>query len=154
MPFATLDPSSKRLRFPRDFEVIVTDTVGFIRDLPSDLKQPSRPLSRAGGRAPAPRGHDLTDAAIERRMEAVEEILRELGLEKRPRIRVFNKADRVGKEAALLGWALRRVSRYRPRQVEPAAAHRAWRLISWKSRGSRACPLDQATSPGPDQGDG
>ncbi|TFG41775.1 MAG: GTPase HflX, partial [Syntrophobacterales bacterium] len=35
--FATLDPSSRRLRFPRDIEVIVTDTVGFIRDLPRDL---------------------------------------------------------------------------------------------------------------------
>jgi GTP-binding protein HflX len=35
--FATLDPSSRRLRFPRDFEVIITDTVGFIRDLPKDL---------------------------------------------------------------------------------------------------------------------
>nr|MCU0563690.1 GTPase HflX [Desulfobacterales bacterium] len=35
--FATLDPSSRRLRFPRDIEVIVTDTVGFIRELPQDL---------------------------------------------------------------------------------------------------------------------
>ncbi|MCK7503956.1 MAG: 50S ribosome-binding GTPase [Desulfobacterales bacterium] len=35
--FATLDPSSRRLRFPRDREVIITDTVGFIRDLPRDL---------------------------------------------------------------------------------------------------------------------
>jgi GTP-binding protein HflX len=38
MPFATLDPSSKRLRFPKEIEVIITDTVGFIRDLPKDLK--------------------------------------------------------------------------------------------------------------------
>jgi GTP-binding protein HflX len=37
MLFATLDPSSRRLRFPRDFEVIITDTVGFIRNLPRDL---------------------------------------------------------------------------------------------------------------------
>ena len=35
--FATLDPTSRRLRFPREREVIVTDTVGFIRDLPADL---------------------------------------------------------------------------------------------------------------------
>jgi len=35
--FATLDPASRRLRFPRDLEVIITDTVGFIRDLPPDL---------------------------------------------------------------------------------------------------------------------
>src|SRR5947208_5623226 len=35
--FATLDPTSRRLRFPCDREVIITDTVGFIRDLPKDL---------------------------------------------------------------------------------------------------------------------
>jgi GTP-binding protein HflX len=35
--FATLDPSSRRLRFPRDIEVIITDTVGFIKNLPRDL---------------------------------------------------------------------------------------------------------------------
>ena len=35
--FATLDPSSRRLRLPRDNEVIITDTVGFIRDLPKEL---------------------------------------------------------------------------------------------------------------------
>ena len=34
--FATLDPTSRRVRFPREREVIVTDTVGFIRDLPPD----------------------------------------------------------------------------------------------------------------------
>ncbi|MGC8604936.1 MAG: GTPase HflX, partial [Desulfomonilaceae bacterium] len=35
--FATLDPTSRRLRFPRDTEVIITDTVGFIKDLPETL---------------------------------------------------------------------------------------------------------------------
>ena len=36
--FATLDPSSRRMKFPKDSEVIITDTVGFIKDLPRDLK--------------------------------------------------------------------------------------------------------------------
>ena len=40
-PFETLDTSSRRLRFPRDREVIITDTVGFIRDLPKTLVAPS-----------------------------------------------------------------------------------------------------------------
>src|SRR5207302_7356938 len=35
--FATLDPTSRRQRFPKEREVIITDTVGFIRDLPPDL---------------------------------------------------------------------------------------------------------------------
>jgi GTP-binding protein HflX (EC 3.1.5.-) len=37
--FATLDPTSRRLRFPREREIILTDTVGFIRDLPADLRR-------------------------------------------------------------------------------------------------------------------
>lgn len=36
--FATLDPSSRRMKFPEDLDVIITDTVGFIRDLPKDLR--------------------------------------------------------------------------------------------------------------------
>src|SRR6185295_11781545 len=40
--FATLDPTSRRLRFPREREVIITDTVGFIRDLPEDLRNAFR----------------------------------------------------------------------------------------------------------------
>jgi len=36
--FATLDPVSKRLRFPEEKEIIINDTVGFIKDLPEDLK--------------------------------------------------------------------------------------------------------------------
>src|SRR5690606_10752794 len=40
--FATLDPTSRRLRFPREREVIVTDTVGFIRELPPDLQEAFR----------------------------------------------------------------------------------------------------------------
>ena len=35
--FATLDPTSRRMRFPEEREVILTDTVGFIRDLPKEL---------------------------------------------------------------------------------------------------------------------
>ena len=52
--FATLDPASRRLRFPRDLEVIITDTVGFIRDLPPDLMAAFRATSgRTARRRPA-----------------------------------------------------------------------------------------------------
>ena len=40
--FATLDPTTRRLRFPREREIILADTVGFIRDLPRDLAQAFR----------------------------------------------------------------------------------------------------------------
>ena len=94
--FATLDPSSRRLRFPRDREVIVTDTVGFIRDLPEDLL--------AAFRATLEELHDadlllhVVDAADPRmddRVLAVEAILRDLGLSAKPRLLVLNKIDRL-----------------------------------------------------------
>jgi len=107
MPFATLDPSSKRLRFPRDTEAIITDTVGFIRDLPSDLRAAFRAtLEELEDAQLLLEVIDLSDPNIERRIEAVEEILRELGLAKKPRLKVFNKADRVGEQAAAQ-WASR-----------------------------------------------
>jgi hypothetical protein len=62
---ATLDPTSRRLRCPRERDVIITDTVGFIRDLPLDLVRPSgRP--REIGTRPA-RGR-RGGARLERRM--------------------------------------------------------------------------------------
>src|SRR5512138_2081190 len=63
--FATLDPTSRRLRFPRDREVIVTDTVGFIRDLPPDL------------------------------VNAFRATLEQLGLGSKRRLLVMNKIDRL-----------------------------------------------------------
>ncbi len=94
--FATLDPTSRRLRFPRDREVIVTDTVGFIRGLPEDLL--------AAFRATLEELHDadlllhVVDAAdprLDDRVETVEAILRELGLSEKPRLLVLNKIDRL-----------------------------------------------------------
>jgi hypothetical protein len=55
--FATLDPTTRRLRFPREREVVVADTVGFIRDLPQDLAQAFRATWRScGGRSAASPG--------------------------------------------------------------------------------------------------
>jgi hypothetical protein len=51
---ATLDLHHPRLRFPREREIILTDTVGFIRHLPEELKEAFRPPWRTGGRGPAP----------------------------------------------------------------------------------------------------
>ncbi len=47
--FATLDTRSRRLRFPEEREVVITDTVGFIRDLPKDLFSAFRATFRRGG---------------------------------------------------------------------------------------------------------
>jgi GTP-binding protein HflX len=103
--FATLDPTSRRLRFPRDREVIVTDTVGFIRDLPKDLKNAFRAtLEELSDADLLLHVVDVSDPAAEEQIAAVEKILGELDLLGTPRLLVFNKADRVqgGAEAFAL----------------------------------------------------
>ncbi len=93
--FATLDPVSRRLRFPREREVIITDTVGFIRDLPPDLVTAFRATLE-----------ELTDASLllhvvdvsapdgDRRIEAVRGVLNEIGIEA-PELLVFNQIDKL-----------------------------------------------------------
>jgi GTP-binding protein HflX len=92
--FATLDPTTRRLRLPREREVVINDTVGFIRDLPPDLL--------AAFRATLEEIEDsdlivhLIDGAHpdwERRIEAVTRILGELDYGEIPRLLVFNKSD-------------------------------------------------------------
>jgi GTP-binding protein HflX len=94
--FATLDPASRRLRFPREREVIVTDTVGFIRDLPRDLV--------AAFRATLEELEDadlllhVVDAAapdLERRIAAVRRVIEEIGVGGTPELLVFNQIDRL-----------------------------------------------------------
>lgn len=95
-PFDTLDTTSRRLRFPRDREMIVTDTVGFIHDLPKDL------LSAFRTTLEELRDADLllhlVDASatnVDRQIEAVNTVLDDLNLTAMPRILVFNKCDRL-----------------------------------------------------------
>lgn len=97
--FATLDTASRRLRFPREREVIVTDTVGFIRDLPKDLLSAFR--STLEELEDADLLLHLVDALnprFEQHIESVENILKELHLSEKPRLLVFNKTDRLDKE--------------------------------------------------------
>src|SRR5512147_2684264 len=94
--FATLDPTSRRLRFPRDREVIVTDTVGFIRDLPPDLVTAFRAtLEELGDADLLLHVVDASDPRHDEQIEAVEAILRDLGLGGKPRVLVMNKIDRL-----------------------------------------------------------
>jgi len=92
--FATLDTSSRRLRFPRDKEAIITDTVGFIRSLPESLmgafKATLEELQDADLLI------HLVDCSNYRFMEQIDQvnqILEKLGLADKPQILVFNKSD-------------------------------------------------------------
>ncbi len=99
--FATLDTSSRRLRFPREREIIITDTVGFIRDLPADLMTAFR--STLEELEDADLLIHLVDASsprFERHIASVEKTLEELHLSEKPQLLVFNKIDRLpGDEA-------------------------------------------------------
>jgi GTP-binding protein HflX len=100
--FATLDPSSRRLRFPRDFEVIITDTVGFIRDLPKDLMAAFRAtLEELESADLLLHVIDISSPRFEEQINSVEKILADLKLLKTPTLRVLNKNDLVDSQTGL-----------------------------------------------------
>ena len=106
--FATLDPKSSRLRFPKDTEAIITDTVGFIRDLPKDLFAAFRAtLDELQDADLLIHVVDVSDPDFEDHIGAVEEILDELDIRKKPTLLVFNKADRILDESALVPLCVR-----------------------------------------------
>lgn len=97
--FATLDPTSRRLRFPRDMEVIITDTVGFIRDLPKDLLEAfAATLEELDDADLLLHVVDISNPRFEEQMAAVDRILALLELQDKPSLLVFNKMDLVDPE--------------------------------------------------------
>ncbi|MCL2670175.1 MAG: GTPase HflX [Syntrophaceae bacterium] len=100
--FATLDPKSSRLRFPRDRSAVITDTVGFIRDLPKELVAAFRAtLDELQEADLLLHVIDAANPAWETQMVAVERILADLDLNTKLTLRVFNKADRLADRALL-----------------------------------------------------
>ena len=94
--FATLDPSSRRLKFPRDIEVIITDTVGFIKNLPKDLMVAFRAtLEELDNADLLLNVIDISNPRFKDQIESVEKILADLNLHNIPLIRVLNKKDLV-----------------------------------------------------------
>jgi GTP-binding protein HflX len=94
--FATLDTRSRRLRFPEEREVVITDTVGFIRELPKDLFAAFRATFEEAADADLLlHVIDAADPARDQHIETTEALLTELGLIDIPRILVFNKIDLV-----------------------------------------------------------
>jgi GTP-binding protein HflX len=97
--FATLDPTTRRLRFPREREIILADTVGFIRDLPRDLAKAFRATLEELDEADLLlHVVDAGDPAREQQIGAVETILGDLGLAETARMLVLNKIDLVPEE--------------------------------------------------------
>jgi GTP-binding protein HflX len=97
--FATLDPTSRRLRLPHDQEIIVNDTVGFIRDLPKDLLAAFKAtLEEMEESDLLIHLVDASSPQLENQIASVNRILGELQLDAVPRLLVFNKADLVDPE--------------------------------------------------------
>ena len=94
--FATLDPTSRRLRLPREREVVINDTVGFIRDLPKDLIAAFRAtLEEIEDSDLIVHLVDLSHPRYLAQVQAVEKILSDLDFDELPLIRVGNKIDAV-----------------------------------------------------------
>lgn len=99
--FATLDPTSRRLKFPRDRAIIITDTVGFIRDLPPDLIEAfSATLEELNGADLLLHVIDGASPHLEEHMATVEKLLDSMDLGNTPVLRVMNKVDMMEPELA------------------------------------------------------
>lgn len=98
--FATLDPTTRRLRFPEEREVILADTVGFIRNLPKELVDAFRAtLEELEAADVLLHVVDVSHPAFSQQMAAVEEILADMELTHVPCLLIFNKWDQLDAEA-------------------------------------------------------
>jgi len=97
--FSTLDTATRRLRFPEIHKVVITDTVGFIKDLPKDLMGAFRPtFDELKESSLLIHLIDIRHPRFPEHIESVEKILFELKLDAIPRLRVFNKEDKLNQE--------------------------------------------------------
>jgi GTP-binding protein HflX len=100
--FATLDPAARRMRFPEERPLIVTDTVGFIRDLPEELKEAFKDtLEELRDADMLVHVADASHPDVLQQIAAVEDILAEpgMGLQAKPVLLLLNKWDALGPEA-------------------------------------------------------
>lgn len=96
MPFATLDPTTRKIDLPEGYALFLTDTVGFIRKLPTNLVAAFQStLEEATFSDFVLHVVDISNPAWEVQVDAVMDTLKILGAEGKPMITVFNKADRI-----------------------------------------------------------
>jgi GTPase len=151
--FATLDPTSRRLRLPREQEVIINDTVGFIRDLPPDLLAAFRAtLEEISDSDLLIHLVDAVNPRWQQQLESVERILTELNLGQIPRLTIFNKADRLDRDA--IESILRQASQSEGRDVAAISAIEPQTLRPMLERASAILArnlVDDPNKPAPTQ---
>jgi GTP-binding protein HflX len=97
--FSTLDTATRRLRFPKIQKVVITDTVGLIKDLPKDLMGAFRPtFDELKESTLLIHLIDISYPRLPEHIESVEKILFELKLDAIPRLLVFNKEDKLSRQ--------------------------------------------------------
>jgi GTPase len=107
--FATLDPTTRRLRLPSNQNVLLTDTVGFIRKLPHGLVEAFKATLEEVVQADLLlHVVDVSHPQAAEQIQSVEEVLKEIGAEGKPTLMVFNKIDRLNGNHGVLGACLER----------------------------------------------
>ncbi|WP_020396992.1 ribosome rescue GTPase HflX [Thiolinea disciformis] len=101
--FATLDPTLRSIKLPNQQEIILVDTVGFIRHLPHDLVAAFRSTLQETAEADLLlHVMDSNDEQQDLYREQVNAVIEEIGAEEVPQIEVMNKIDLSGKEPSIL----------------------------------------------------
>ena len=101
--FATLDPTVRRLSLPHTPDLVVADTVGFVRDLPHELVAAFRStLMEAREADLLLHVVDAADPEREERIGQVDALVASIGAASIPQLRVYNKIDRLGRAPELL----------------------------------------------------
>ena len=116
--FATLDPTTRRLRLPSNQNVLLTDTVGFIRKLPHGLVEAFKATLEEVVQADLlVHVVDTSHPEAEEQIQSVDAVLKEIGAEGKPTLMVFNKIDQLNGSREVLSRFLER----HPRGVAIAA---------------------------------
>jgi GTP-binding protein HflX len=107
--FATLDPTTRRLRLPTNQNVLLTDTVGFIRKLPHGLVEAFKATLEEVVQADLLlHVVDVSHPQADEQIQSVDAVLREIGAEGKPTLMVFNKIDQLNGNKSVLPRLLER----------------------------------------------
>jgi GTPase len=108
--FATLDPTTRRIELPGHFEVLLTDSVGFIRKLPTELVEAFKAtLEEVQNAELLVHVIDASDPLWESQKRATEKVLEELDCLHKPMLEVYNKIDRLPQNEFGIAQSPRRV---------------------------------------------
>jgi GTP-binding protein HflX len=147
--FATLDPTSRRLRFPKEREVIITDTVGFIKNLPKNLLEAFKATLEELEEADLLiHVVDLSNPRFIEQMAAVDDLLASLSLQDKHVLMVFNKKDLVDPKLAALQCRMHHgvaISAVDPETLPPLIARLAERVEKLWGKGEQQIELKEET---------